>query len=132
MLKKDIPSLKNKDCLPYKVKEAICYIEKNCGRLLSNELISNHLRLDKRHLSRLFKKGIGITPMEYLNNLRLKLAKELLSDGNISFLQVAEKVGVPQPDFYNWFSKHTEMTPDEYRKYYKNVRKKKERESDTE
>ncbi len=124
MEKKKIPSLHNQECLPTKIEEAVHYIEKNYKRLISNDLISSHLRLDKRHLSRLFKKKIGVTPMEYLDDLRLILAKERLSDDNIRILKVAEKVGIPQTDFGNWFRKNTEMTPDEYREFCENVRQK--------
>jgi transcriptional regulator GlxA family with amidase domain len=130
MIKKKISSFQNKDGLPYKVVQAVNYIEKNYSRLLSNELISTHLRLDKRHLSRLFKKKIGVTPMEYLDNHRLMLAKKLLSDENVRILKVAEKVGIPHLDFNNWFRKNTEMTPEDYRDSYENVKKKKERESE--
>ncbi len=64
--------------------------------------------------------------MEYLEDFRLILAKELLSDENVRIRKVADKVGIPQPDFDNWFRKNTEMTPEEYREFCENVRQKRD------
>jgi transcriptional regulator GlxA family with amidase domain len=46
-----------------------------------------------RHLARLFHRHAGITPLEYINRLRVALARQLLSDPQLPIDQVAERAG---------------------------------------
>ena len=102
--------------LPFKLEEAVLFIEKNYNKLITLETLSAHLRMDRRHLSRQFKARVGITPMNYLENLRLTRAKELLSDSNIRVRDVANRVGIPPTEFLRWFKRKTRFHPKEYRK----------------
>ena len=109
------PSLISTDILPYKIEEAVHYIERNYSKLLTLEVLSTHLRIEKHQLSRIFRKRVGVTPLVYLNNLRITISKELLTDKNRRIREVARRVGIPPNLFSQWFKSKTGMTPEEYR-----------------
>lgn len=69
------------------------------------------------YLSRIFtqEKGVGI--QEYLTDLRLRKAKELLAQTNDRVYEIAIKVGYSDAVYFNKvFKKHTGKTPKEYRR----------------
>ena len=55
--------------------------------------IAQQMHVSGSYLRRIFCQEFGISPKQYLNNLRLERAKELLNAGYDSVLTVAEKVG---------------------------------------
>ena len=69
------------------------------------------------YLSRLFKNLKGVSPMEYLTNLRINKAKELiLSDSDLSLKEVAEISGyMDQFYFSRIFKTITGKSPSEYK-----------------
>ena len=69
------------------------------------------------HFMRFFKKHMNMTCMEFLNNLRLEKAVELLKDGNASILEVSLSVGFHNLSyFHRAFKKKYRMTPGEFLK----------------
>ena len=116
MVKKKAPPLLETRDLPYKMLQVVRYIEKHYNKLLTLETISTHVRINRRHLSRVFKKKVGITPMDYLDELRFTRAQELLDDPNLRIRVVANRVGIPPLEFSKWFREKTGMLPMEYRK----------------
>ncbi|GHC06386.1 helix-turn-helix transcriptional regulator [Cerasicoccus arenae] len=68
------------------------------------------------HLCRTFKKAYRISPVTYLNNLRMERASMLLRDTQISIADIASSVGVPNPAYFTRvFTKYSGKSPREYR-----------------
>lgn len=68
------------------------------------------------HLCRTFKKAYGISPVTYLNNLRMEHASMLLRDTELPITEVASAVGVPNPAYFTrLFTKYSGKSPREYR-----------------
>lgn len=67
---------------PYKEKEIILdiktYIEAQCDTPLSVVDLARYLGYDKSYLIRLFKKEVGLTPQQYILNVKVNRAKSLL------------------------------------------------------
>ncbi|WP_083773434.1 helix-turn-helix transcriptional regulator [Desulfofarcimen acetoxidans] len=75
------------------------------------------LHVSQNHLIRLFKQQFNITPIEYINKLRIKKATQLLSDAHMNVLNIALLCGFGSlSTFYECFKKYTGITPNEYRK----------------
>ncbi|MEU6513199.1 GlxA family transcriptional regulator [Streptomyces sp. NPDC046978] len=55
--------------------------------------IARHVGLSSRHLTRLFRNEVGMTPGQYLESVRLEAAQALLEAGNDSIDVVAEESG---------------------------------------
>lgn len=82
----------------------------------SVEMLSNEVGISRAHLHRKMKESIGLTPSDFIRNIRLRRACELLQKPDIEVSQIAYLVGyVTQPHFSSAFKKFTGHTPSEYR-----------------
>ena len=68
-------------------------------------------------LSKLFKKELGKTFLEYLTDIRMERAKRMLEEVQFKVYEVSSQVGYKDPvHFAKLFKKQTGYTPSEYRK----------------
>lgn len=75
------------------------------------------------HLCRLFRRHYGITPVDYLNALRIEQAKTLLSDEGLSMVDVARRVGFNHAHYFSrMFRRQTGQNPSDYREQKTNAR----------
>ena len=64
-----------------------------------------------------FKNSTGLSPLKYINNLKISRAKELLSVGMCSVSEAATLSGFHDECYFSReFKKHTGMSPVEYKK----------------
>ena len=56
-------------------------------------VLAEQLHISETYLRRVFQKELGVSPKQYLNNLRMERAKSLLNAGYDPVSSVAEKVG---------------------------------------
>lgn len=81
--------------------------------------LANHLAVSERTLSRRFKQAVGATPLEYLQSVRIELAKRLLETGGDSFDEVSRRVGYEDAaTFRQLFKRRTGVSPREYRQRF--------------
>jgi len=98
------------------VQKILFYIGQNYDREISNTEISNELGYHPFYLNRLFKKTTGITIHQAVITEKMKVAKRLLRETEISVKEVAEESGFSDRSrFCTAFKKHTGYTPLEYR-----------------
>lgn len=89
---------------------------------ISLESIAADFDISVRSLNRNFKKATGKSPMQYLQQIRIDNAKELLKSTNLSISEVAYSVGYPDSSYFSaLFRKQISLSPKEYRRL---VRKK--------
>ena len=68
--------------------------------------------------TKLFKKRMGMTPQNYLINIRINKAKELLISSAYNVAEISEIVGYQNPLYFSrLFKKYTSYSPTEYRQY---------------
>lgn len=91
------------------------YVENNLSKDLSLTQIAEHVYLNPAYLSRLYKQFNGIGLYEYIANLRITKAKELLKQPKYKIHEIAEEIGFDSAYFTRFFKKQTNMTPAEYR-----------------
>jgi len=99
-----------------RVKTAIGMMHKFLADDLSMRTLSKNVNLSATRLRQLFKQETGRAPMQYLRDLRMAQAEELLrstflSVKEVSFLSGAKDVS----HFVRDFKKHHAMTPSEFR-----------------
>lgn len=99
------------------VKKVIEHMNKNLQcRDLSIRQLAEEVYLTPTYLSALFKKTTGITIGQYLTDIRMERAKELLASPQLKLYQVAELVGYEDANYFTkLFKKKTGMLPSEYR-----------------
>ena len=102
----------------YIVSDTKSYVEKHYSNpSLSRSLISEHLSVNASYLSDVFKSETKIGLSEYITQVRINKAKQLLTESSISIQDVAKAVGCNSLQyFYQLFKKETGITPAEYQK----------------
>ena len=97
-------------------ERAADYIFQHFAEDLSLDTIAEHCGISSTYLSRIFAQEQGKGIQEYLTDLRMKRAKELLIETNEKIYEIAAKSGYPDAVYFNKvFKKNTGMTPKEYR-----------------
>lgn len=110
--------LKNKNSLHNNVivKRVESYIDSHYMEPLSIEGLAESVYLTPTYLCVLFKKYTGKTINNYLTEVRLEKAKELLRMDNLHLQDVCYKVGYLSPSYFSkLFRKYYGQTPSEYR-----------------
>ena len=97
------------------IDEAIKYMKKHYGEEISLEQVASRFFLNQAYFSRLFKQCIGTTFTDYLIELRMEKAKELLDQGTYKVYEVSRKVGYrSEKYFFRIFKQYMGCSPSEY------------------
>lgn len=98
------------------VQKVMNYIFVNLEDDLSLQRIASELSMNKSYLSTLFKKGMGITLTDYVNQSRIKRAIYLLNTEDMPIQEIAQRCGIPNLSYFTRiFKKEKNMTPSQYR-----------------
>ncbi len=103
--------------------ELICqaqtYIEENLGERISFGELASKLATSRRNFDRRFIKATGNTPVEYLQRVKVEVAKKTLEKGRKSIFEVMYEVGYSDDKaFREVFKKITGLSPLDYRAKY--------------
>ncbi len=99
------------------IDDIISYTERNYTQPLTLEELAGEFGYNSGYLGRLFTRTAGTGYNYYLNECRIKKAKEFLSSGKYKVYEVAQMVGYNDVDYFGKkFRKHAGMTPAEFRK----------------
>ncbi|NQX64436.1 response regulator [Paenibacillus qinlingensis] len=78
--------------------------------------VCGHLHISAGYFSSIFKKETKMTFVNYLNHIRMEAAKELLRSTDMKALEIAEKVGYADANYFSFsFRKNVGVSPKEYR-----------------
>jgi LacI family transcriptional regulator len=72
--------------------------------------------INRRSLERGFQRHLGVTPGQYMNEVKIDHAKRLLTETELRMSEVAEACGMVQEHFATFFRKQTGQTPSAYRR----------------
>ena len=103
----------------YLIQRVKQYMKDNLqNKDLSIKMLADEVYLTPTYLSSLFKKTMGETIGQYLTELRIKKAQELLADPQWKLYQIAEMVGYEDANYFGKiFKKRVGMLPSEYREH---------------
>ena len=108
---------KQQDTRPIRLAKQ--YIRQNYTRPIGLEEVSGYVGFSPTYFSTLFKKESGSNFVDYLSEIRMDRAKELLKETNLSVASICEQVGYSDlKHFTKSFRSYTGLKPNEYRKLY--------------
>lgn len=98
------------------VKKAVAFLSENYDKDISLQEIANTISLSPHYFSRLFKTITGLNFVDYLTEIRISQAKQLLRQTSMMISEVAEKVGYRDASYFTRvFVKTVGTSPREYR-----------------
>jgi two-component system response regulator YesN len=98
------------------VLEAERYIKQHYFENITLQTVAEEIHVTPTWLSKLFKRETGMTFLEYLTDVRLKRAVELLQDVQLKVYQICHMVGYQDPVYFSkLFKKQYGCTPQDYR-----------------
>ena len=94
------------------VDQIQAYIAEHYAEKLTLTGIASQFYISPYYLSRLFKKSINLSLIEYINGVRIKAAQNLIEKSNESISDIAEKTGFkPTAHFRRVFKEPTALSP---------------------
>lgn len=109
----------SKKQLSNEIMAAKKYLENNYKDDIKLQNVAENIRLSPNYLGYLFKKELSVNITEYLTQLRIEKAKELLRDTNMKSYQIAEATGFSDNAYFSKvFKKAAGMNPNEFRKQW--------------
>lgn len=101
------------------VQQVQHYIAENYMRDISMTDVANHLHISYYHLSHMYKEKMGVSPHNYMIDLRISEATRLLINTQYPICDIANMVGyTSQSRFFAQFRKFKNMSPMQFRKEF--------------
>lgn len=98
------------------MSEVVDYLKEHCDEDLDLNVVAERFDISPKYLSRAFKAYTNVRFIDYLNELRVTKAKELLENTDENITDILTKVGFNSRNtFYRVFKNLQGITPAEYR-----------------
>jgi two-component system, response regulator YesN len=98
------------------------FVQKHPEEELGREQLAATVFLNPAYLSRLFRKETGQSLTEYILEVKINHAKQLLEQSNMKVGSVAEAIGYTHFSYFaKIFKKITGLSPHDYRKRYRRI-----------
>jgi|GEM_PF-6308455 len=105
----------DKGPLPNPIDSAIEYIKENYAKNITLDTVSKFVFMSSSYFSAYFKKATEKKFIDYLTEIRMKKASELLKNTSYSVQTICQMVGYQHTGhFYDIFKKYFNATPAEY------------------
>ncbi len=102
------------------ISSTIYYMEHQYPQNITIQQMAEELNVSVNHLIAAFRQETGRTPGNYLRQIRLREALRLLCNTDLSIQDIGVMTGIPDANYFiKLFKKEYDMTPGQYRKYYR-------------
>ena len=99
------------------IADAEQWLRQQLGQAVDFASLAQRLGMSQRSFNRRFKQALGTHPGEYLKDLRLQQARELLRDSNLSIAEIGYRVGYADAGHFSTrFRLAMAQSPSDYRK----------------
>ncbi|EKQ56609.1 MULTISPECIES: helix-turn-helix domain-containing protein [unclassified Clostridium] len=112
-------NLRNIRTAPEYILEIKSLLDCNYAHSYTLDELAEQYNISKYKMVRDFTNYLSISPINYLINKRMEIAKNLLSTTSLSINEISFSVGIENTShFINLFRKKADITPSNYRKLY--------------
>lgn len=117
LMKKILEERRQKGNKP--IREAKEYVKKHYASKIKLEDVAKEVALSPSYLSSVFSKEEGMTFVDWVNEYRIEVAKELLRNGDYTVAETCEMVGINNQRYFSkLFKSKVGIKPVEYKKLY--------------
>ena len=103
-----------------RIKKTLRYIRENIGKNIHIDDLAGICGLNRDHFTRLFKKEMQCTPMQYIIRKKIEKAQLILVTSDNLVKDIAYTISFEDvTHFYHTFKKVTGMSPSTYKNQYK-------------
>lgn len=107
----------NASRMPKECATARRYMDANYALPITLDSLADATHINKFHLSHIFTKNLGMSPISYLIRRRLQIGSDLLIQTDHSIAQIASSTGFSSQSYFSQvFKKSTGLSPNQYRK----------------
>jgi len=107
------PSRQHNDSLIHTLQD---WLDQNATSQFQVAILANQIHLSERQLKRRFKQATGESPLNYIQALRIEIAKYKLENSNDHIAAIGRKSGYEDTRFFRQlFKRYTGLSPSEYR-----------------
>lgn len=100
LLSSVLPEHSSKTISPH-IVQALAYLQNNYSSISGMNEVAEYVHISPEYFSRLFRNETGKTFISYLNEYRLKRAKQLFDTTDMKVNQVAEQVGYASLSYFS-------------------------------
>jgi AraC family transcriptional regulator len=98
------------------LRQVLDYIDSYLDQNLSLNELADLVHISPYYFARLFKQSTGMPPLQYVNKCRIKKAKRLLAQQELSILEITHQVGFQSQSYFTTlFRRSLGVTPTSYR-----------------
>lgn len=98
------------------IEEVCRRVEKNLAYNYTVKTAAEMCNMSESYFSHLFKKELGMSFVEYVNQRRIQKAADLLVHTSLRIGEIAQQVGLDNPNYFSTlFRKYKEQSPLKYR-----------------
>jgi AraC-like DNA-binding protein len=98
--------------VPPLVERVSRFVREHLSEPLELEDLADAMHMSKHHFARKFREESGKTPMRFVTEIRLQVARQLLLNTDLTIAAVAEEVGLNSAaQFSHVFKRHLQITP---------------------
>ncbi|HYF48201.1 MAG TPA: AraC family transcriptional regulator [Planctomycetota bacterium] len=91
-------------------------LDERLDRPISLDELAKRAGFSAQHLNRVFRRTLGVTPLQYLQQARMEHAAKLLAGGDLTIKAIAAQSGFDDPYYFSRvFHEHFGVSPTEYR-----------------
>lgn len=102
-------------------RESLAYIEKHLSESISIDQLASIECMHPNYFTTIFKSVVGSSPVNYMNERRLELARTLLSETTLNVSDIAGRIGMQNHYLSRLFKQQFGITPRRYRELSQSI-----------
>ncbi|OCN05429.1 hypothetical protein A4S06_08755 [Erysipelotrichaceae bacterium MTC7] len=104
------------DSFSFHIRKSLKFIHANIYNNINVKDVSEHVKLDQKYFSKIFKKELKKTPIDYMQNLKIEEAKKLITSTPYSLKEISEILHFSSTaHFSSSFKKIIGLTPKQFK-----------------
>lgn len=105
-----------------RMQTMLTFIQKNYRQPIDLQAIADSAMISERECFRCFRSTLGVTPINYLQNYRIRMAARRLVETDDTVIEISESVGFNDNSYFGRvFRKYMHCTPSDFRRRHSDL-----------